>query len=240
MKIFLIAIMTILFISCKEETKKVEKLQGWTEEQKRKYYNENFAQAYEFGQFDKDSTKTFAYFFKTQYPDIKTKYSAYSFPYALEEEYIDTTKIDSTRNWFRIIVKPCFRHPYCFVVEKKDGKSFLTTKITDGDGGYRTGILAVTLKFPFPDTLYNNISERLHSFNFWRLGQDTSCKGGFDGEYWTIEAIENGKYNLVGRWVPQDCGDSVTKELSKIGFMLGKQSKLDNILTAIGAPKSDL
>lgn len=187
-----------------------------------------------------DSTKTFEYFFKTHYPDIKTKIPFDAFPYAFEEEYIDTTKIDSSRQWFRLIVNPCFRSPYCFVVEKKDGKTFLTTKITNGRGGYFTGVLISTMRFPFGDTLYNNISKQLHFQNFWGLGIDTTCHGGLDGETWMFEAIENGKYNIFDRWAPQNCGDSTTLRLSKIGILLAKLSKLDNVLTAIGAPKSGM
>lgn len=189
---------------------------------------------------ESDSTKTFAYFFKTYYPEIKTKIPFDAFPYAFEEEYIDTTKIDSSRNWFRLIVKPCFRLPYCFVVTKKGDKTFLTTKITNGDGGYHTGTLISTTKFSFSDTLYDNISKQLNSQNFWKLGIDTTCHGGTDGETWMFEAMENGKYNIFARWYPQDCGDSTTQSLSKIGLTLSKLSRLDNILTAIGAPKSGM
>ncbi|MEP7256027.1 MAG: hypothetical protein ABI666_09630 [Ferruginibacter sp.] len=235
-------ILLILFLfSCKDSVKKVDKPKGWTEEQKRNYFADNFAQQYGFGQFNgNDSTKTFSHFFVTQYPDIKTGYSSNAFPYAFEEEYIDTTKIDSSRHWFRLIVKPCFRNPYCFIVEKKNKKVFLTTKITNGNGGTYTGVLIATLKFQFDDTLYDNISRRLSTSNFWKLGIDTTCHGGFDGETWTFEALENGKYNFIWRWVPQDCGDGTTINLSKIGLQLGKLSGLDDILTALGAPKSGL
>ena len=153
---------------------------------------------------------------------------------------MDTTKIDSTRHWFRIIVRPCFRRPYCLTVEKKYNKSILTSKITNGDGGYHTGVLIATMTFPFSDTLYNNIAGQLNSLDFWKLGEDTACRSGRDGENWTFEAIENGQYNYISRWYPQGCGDSVTKKLATIGIKLGMLCKLDKILVAIGSPKSDL
>jgi hypothetical protein len=121
-----------------------------------------------------------------QYPDLKSKNKYDPFVYALEEPYIDTTQIDSSKYWFRIVVRPCFRLPYCFIFEKKNGKSFLTTKITNGDGAYYTGVLISTMRFPFGDTLYNKISSQLQSLNFWKLGKDTTCYGGFDGETWTF------------------------------------------------------
>jgi len=238
-----LAIITILitFISCSEPASKVNKVPGWTEAQKRKYFADTFAGLYGFGQYGvEDSTKTFAYFFKTHYSDIKTRYSYNPFPYAFEEEYVDTTKIDTSRHWFRIMVKPCFRRPYCFTLEKKYDQSLLTTKITNGRGGYTTGVLVLTTKFSFDDTLYDNISGKLNSLNFWKLNKDTTCHGGLDGEDWTFEAIENGKYNIISRWVPQDCGDSITKQLSYIGIHLGTLSRLDNMLVALGALRSGI
>jgi hypothetical protein len=238
----LLLITSLLFLlACKDTSQKTNQSKSWTEEQKRQYFSDSLAGLYGFGRYgESDSTKTFAYFFKTHYPNIKTKYSYDAFPYAFEEEYIDTSKIDTSRRWFRIIVRPCFRLPYCFVVEKKGNKSFLTTKITNGRGGYNTGILISTMRFPFGDTLYDNISKRLNTLNFWTLGKDTTCHGGLDGETWTIEAIDNGRYNIISRWVPQDCGDSTTINLSKIGLKLNQLGKLDKVLNAIGAPESDM
>lgn len=189
---------------------------------------------------ESDSTKTFNYFFKKHYPDIKTKIPFNAFPYAFEEEYIDTTKIDTSRWWFRIIVDPCFRQPYCFVAEKKGDKTILTTKITNGKGGYHAGVLVSTTKFHFRDTLYENISKQLNSENFWKLGTDTTCFRHLDGETWLFEAIENGKYNVFSRRTPQYCGNSTTKSLSHIGINLAELCKLDNILAGIGAPKSEI
>jgi hypothetical protein len=231
----------IIFISCSDPAPKVNKVPGWAEEQKIKYFADTFAGLYGFGQFGvEDSTKTFAHFFKTHYPNIKTRYGYDPFPYAFEEEYVDTTKIDSSRHWFRLMVIPCFRRPYCFTLEKKYNKSLLTTKITSGNGGYNTGVLVSTTKFSFGDTLYDNISMQLKSLNFWKLNKDTTCLHGTDGEVWTFEVVENGKYNIISRWAPQDCGDSVTKQLSYIGIHLAKLSRLDNILVAIGARRSDI
>ncbi len=236
MKLHLI-ILTILFVSCKDTSQKIDKPKGWTEEQKRQYFSDSIAYRYGFGQIAEDSTKTFTYFFQTHYPEIKTLYSFDAFPYAFEEEYVDTSKIDSSKHWFRVTVHPCFRLPYCFIVEKRGRKSFLTTKITDGDGGYHTGVLLMTMKLSFADTLYDNIVKHLNSLDFWKVGMDTTCQGGLDGETWVFEAIDNGKYNAVERWVPQDCGNRTTRDLAKLGLNLASLSKLDEILKTLGHPK---
>lgn len=239
MRYFFSLITIVILLSCKEAKQKINEPVEWTEAQKRKFFTDSFSTIYGYGMDEKKgSVRSFSSFFNTHYPETKSVYNAYSFPYALEEEYIDTTKIDTGRSWFRIIVQPSFRLPYCFVLEKKDGKSFLTTKITNGDGGYHTGVLMATLKFSFGDTMYDYISQKLNSLNFWKLGNDTTCGPGVDGENWMFEFIENGKYNVLSRWSPDFCGDSTTLELSKIGFHLGKLSKLDNILKAIDGTSS--
>jgi hypothetical protein len=235
-----VIIAIIIFASCKDKIQNKVDSQIWTEEQKRKFYTDSFSYSDNDFLNRRDTSINFVTFMNEQYPNLKSKNKYDPFIYALEEPYIDTTQIDTTKNWFRLVVRPCFRLPYCFVVEKKDGKSFLTTKITNGYGGYYTGVLISTMRFPFGDTLYNNISSQLASLNFWSLGSDTTCHGGFDGETWTFEAIENGKYNIISRWVPQTCGDSTTIKLSKIGLNLGKLSRLDNVLIAIGATKSGM
>lgn len=107
-------------------------------------------------------------------------------------------------------------------------------------GYYYPGVLISTMHFQFGDTLYNKVADALSSLNFWSLGDDTTCTGGFDGETWFLEAIENGKYNIVRRWSPQGCGDDNTAQLAEIGRMLGRLGKLDNVLKAIGARESGL
>jgi hypothetical protein len=123
--------------------------------------------------------------------------------------------------------------PYCLVVEKKYGKSILTTKITDGRGCNSTGNLVLTMKFRFDDTLYDNIANKLTELNFWQL-PFLGERGGVDGETWALESIEKGKYNLISRWVPQEWGDSTARELRKLGLRIRKLSQLEKILAAVG------
>ena len=218
--------------SCKEDSKPDDKSQKQkttrTEDQKRKYFANTDSLRADDGWRNgrQDSTHTFAYFMRTNYPDIKAKNIADPFIYAFEENYIDTTSIDSTVNWLRISVAPCFRRPYCLVVEKKFDKTYLTAKMTDGDGGYYWGHLDITTTKIFSDTLYNNISKQLHQLNFWTLHEDTVCHGGYDGEHWTIEAIENGQYNIIDRWVPQHCGGETTLQLGQLGLQIRDKSKI--------------
>ena len=199
------------------------------EEQKRKYFADSIAFRYGNGFMERDSALKFSYFMRTNYPDIKAQNVYDPFIYAFEENYIEPAKIDSSINWFRITVDPCFRRPYCIIVENKLHKTYVTAKMTNGDGGYHCGLLDFSLTKIFSDSLYNDISKQLHELNFWKLKKDTVCGGGFDGETWTIEAIEKGQYNIIYRWVPQDCGDKTTRQLGQLGLQIRGKSKLLDI-----------
>jgi hypothetical protein len=242
MKTVYIFLVGIVAISCQLKVEQVDKLNEWTEEQNRRDFIDSFSRLDGFGLYEAgDTVQTFANFFKSRYPNVKARNAYDAFPYALEEEYIDTTTIDTTRHWFRIIVRPCFRNPYCLTVEKKFGKTFLTTKITDGSGGYETGNLVITMKFPFGDSLYDNLVKELVELDFWSLPlRDTSCGGGLDGEVWTFESIEKGKYNLLGRWSPEGCGNNTTKQLAQLGLRIRNLSELDRVLGAFNQEKNGM
>lgn len=205
----------------------------WTEAQKRKYFEDSLSvgppKVWRF----RDSSNDFAHFFKTQYPNIKTPY-ANSFTYAMEEPIIDTSHIDPARKWFRLTVSPCFAFPYCFVLEKKDDKTLLTVKASNGDGGYFPGTLMMTLHLHLEDTLYDTISRQLHSVDFWHLGKDSACGRGTDGQTWIMEVMENGQYHLVSRWCPEDCGNAATRQLGQIGSRLRTLARLNKLFPALG------
>jgi hypothetical protein len=167
---------------------------------------------------EEDSAKTFASFFRRHYPNIHTAYYADPLPYALEEEYIDTTRVDSSREWVRFIVFPFLDLPYSLVLERNAERTYLTAKLTDGKGRYSTGQLILTSKYELRDSLAESIFKTLDSLGFWRLKGDTSCHGGTDGDVWDIEAMTKGRYNRVNRWEPHDCGNLYTRRLAELGM----------------------
>jgi hypothetical protein len=208
---------------------------AYTEADAKKFFEDSIA-----GPDHKEFTsEKFPRFLKRYYPQLKTK-TRNALIYALEEPFVDTTRIDTSKQWFRVTVDPCFRKPYSMIVEKSSGKSSLTIKVTNGFGCQYPGVLASTTKFKFVGELYDTVATKLETLNFWALGDDTTCHGGLDGERWLIEALDKGKYNVVYRWVPQSCGDSTTRNLANIVRRLATESRLDAILSAIGAPKSGL
>jgi len=153
-------------------------------------------------------------------------------PYALEEEYVDTVQIDSSREWVRFIVYSFFDLPYSLVLERKAGRTYLTMKLADGRGLYHTGQLILTSKQAVSDSLTESVFKTVDSLNFWHLHDDTSCHGGTDGSEWSIEAILHGRYNRVERWAPGGCGDSVTRKLAKLGNQLAVICDLPTLVRA--------
>jgi hypothetical protein len=215
-------ISTLTIFSCDSRDKLVVR----TEEEKRNYFQDSIANRMYNGRLGKgDSLNDFTIFAREMLADRKSKNVINPIIYALEENYIDTTDIKGDKCWFRLTVDPTFRIPYCLVVEKKNRRTYLTAKMTDGRGGYYSGKLDFSVTKVFPDTLYDNLSRQLHDLNFWSLGDDR-IDGGLDGETWIIEAIEDGKYNLIARWVPQHYGDSTTRQLGRLGIKIRETSKL--------------
>lgn len=211
----------LLGVSWHNKEPKLNASSGWAEAQKRNYFVDSFAYADGSGRWPEmlggDSARTFATFFRRQYPNNHSAYYVDPLPYALEEEYIDTTRIDSSREWLRFIVYPFLDLPYSLVLERNAGRTYLTAKLTDGRGRYSTGQLILTSKHELNDSLTNSIFNTLDSLNFWRLTQDTSCHGGLDGNVWQIEAMVKGNYNCVERWEPDHCGNLVSGRLAELG-----------------------
>ena len=238
----LIRITLFLFIisSCRQGDKKLT-ISGtskkWSQDSIKKYFKDSIAHKMYNGRMgSNDSLNDFDKFSKYILTDIKAKNISDPFILGFDENYIDTTKIDSIKQWFIISVNPCFRIPYCLILEKMDTKSLLTLKMTDGHGGYYSGYLNFISTLQDSDSLYSSISSKLHQLDFWRIKEDTTCEGGLDGEGWTFEAIENGQYNIVSRWVPLSCGNNTTRQLALIGVYLRNKLLFKKYIQAICYP----
>ena len=196
------------------------------EDSNRKYFVDSFAYVYGNG-FNKDSLHNFRHFFKTRYPEVNTPYAGDPLPYAFEEAYLDTTKIDTGKRWFRIIVDPCFGIPYCIIIARSAGRTWLTLKLTSGRGCLTLGQLYITKTMVVEDSLQDKLFQKLDSIRFWGIGIQPDC-GGTDGATWTFEALDRGRYKRVVRWSPGYCGEPAAIALSVIGGELGKLANLED------------
>jgi hypothetical protein len=229
-----IALSLLLINSCRQSDKKIvhsENNKIWTQDRIKKYFKDSIAYRMYNGQMGQGgSLNNFDTFSKYILAGIKAKNITDPFILGFEENYIDTTKIDNTKKWFRISVDPVFRIPYCLILEKVADRSILTLKMTNGYGGYYSGYLDFVSTKQYDDNLYSSVSKKLHQLDFWKVARDTTCRGGLDGEGWTFEAIENGQYNIQTRWVPLNCGNSITRQLALIGVQLRDSSQFKDYL----------
>lgn len=204
----------------------------WSEDSIRQYFKDSIAQRQYNGHMGiGQGINNFDTFSKYVLADIKAKNISDAYILGFNEPYIDTTRIDSTKKWIRISVNPCFRTPYCLILEQSGETSTLTLKMTDGHGGYYSGYLNFVSTERHFDSLYFEFSKRLHQINFWQIKDNEHCLG-FDGEDWTFEAMENGQYNIVTRWLPLHCGNDVTRKLALIAIDLRTKSKFKNYIRA--------
>jgi hypothetical protein len=217
---FLIVCISLLFFSCHRVSDKP--VNNWTENQKRQYFQDSIAFRYGWGTVNsKGNLNDFSVFMDSMYPESRAKNKYNPFVYAFEEPYIDTTNIDPSKYWIRIIIDPCWRIPVCITLEKRNKLSYLSTKITNGQGGYYTGLLLLTITKVFPDTLYDNISLKLNSLNYWNQQEEPDpC---LDGETWYFEGVEKGHYNyFMRRCLGSNEKDGSRRQLYAIGcYLLG-------------------
>ncbi len=221
----LLFFLLLVVSSCKSDNDKTEN-SSWTEEQKRIYFQDSIASKEYYGFAEGKRLSNFSVFSARMFSHIKAK-NKDPLIYAFEEPYIDTTKIDNKKSWLRVTVNPAFRVPYCLIVEKINGKTYLTSKMMNGYGDDLENTLAFSLTTIYSDTLYNSVFKELRKLDFWELSNaNPNLESGVDGEGWTIEAIEAGKHNRVYRWVPQHSRDEATRRLGKLGIRLRETSKV--------------
>jgi hypothetical protein len=86
---------------------------------------------------------------------------------------------------------------------KADGSAGLTTKVSDGAGGYKPGKLIENASRPLIQRQTDEFLANVKRFQFWELPtHETSATVGCDGSQWIIEGVKGGKYHVVDRWTP--------------------------------------
>lgn len=203
----------ILLFGCLSEQQSTDKAIAWTETEKRTYFNDSIAFRYAFGTY-RDDLNSYEVFMDSLFPETSSQPLYNPFLYAMEEPNMSGHLIDSPKKWLRIFVAPTFARPYCLILEEDKKYSNLTLKMTNGSGGYHTGVLNLNVVTMHSDSLHEKVFEELGELNFWELGLDSACLDGVHGESWTFEAIQNGHYHSVWRWSPSFCGDTATKQLA--------------------------
>ena len=104
---------------------------------------------------------------------------------------------------YRFLWLRTFHHPVSVRVEiGRDGIGLVTTKVTDGAGGYSPGRMKLNRTRRLTKQQTDWLLERINALGFWSLAVH-EAPGGFDGAQWVIEGVKDGKYHVVDRWSPK-------------------------------------
>jgi hypothetical protein len=122
---------------------------------------------------------------------------------------------------------------------KAEGEGVVTTRMSDGRGGYDTGRLTLNRTRPVSREEVQSFLVRLRDLSFWSMpseddGGVEDSRGyrlktsGLDGARWVLEGIKDGEYHVVDRWSPEYPGESVaSREYGQICRYLLKLGRVD-------------
>jgi len=147
--------------------------------------------------------------------DVKKKWYSEALR-ALDEPSLASEPAGSASNEsYRFLWLRSFHHPIAIRIDiNNDGTSRLTTKVSDGKGGYEQGKLIVNRKRRLTKEQTSWFLDRVKELGFWDLPayekqtEETGPNGErtvivtLDGAQWIFEGIKDKKYHVVNRWSP--------------------------------------
>jgi hypothetical protein len=98
----------------------------------------------------------------------------------------------------------------------QDGTGLLTTKSTNGQGGYKPGELVINKTRALTKKQTSQALARINGNGFWGLPSyekpkegigtngEKTVEIGLDGAQWILEGVKDGKYQVTDRWSPKD------------------------------------
>src|ERR1017187_7041429 len=123
---------------------------------------------------------------------------------ALGEPSLFQMAKNSKAESYRFVWLRTFHHPVIVRVDiNADGSAELTTKVSNGAGGYEPGKLIENASRPLIQRQTEKFLATIKRLQFWELPTNETSEGvGCDGSQWLIEAVPAGKYHVVDRWTP--------------------------------------
>lgn len=118
------------------------------------------------------------------------------------------SRSDSRAMAYRFLWLRSFHHPISVrLIIKPDLTGVLIVKIANGTGGYRPGSLIRNESMPIGKQGTALLLTRVVQAYFWEM-PTRGRPGGTDRSEWILEAVTDGKYQIVDRWSPGE-GDPV-------------------------------
>lgn len=106
---------------------------------------------------------------------------------------------------YRFLYLRTFHHPISVrLTIASDGTGLLTSKETNGAGGYEPGRLIRNTATKLTKDQAGWFRDDVDRFGFWKLParRDTKGEVGLDGAQWIVEGSKDGRYHIVDRWSP--------------------------------------
>jgi hypothetical protein len=107
---------------------------------------------------------------------------------------------------YRFLYLRSFDHPIAVRLSiAADGTGALTSKETNGAGGYEPGSLIRNRTVKLSEKRVESFREKVEELGFWKLPtwpEPDEKTVGVDGAQWILEAAEGGRYHVVDRWSP--------------------------------------
>ena len=104
---------------------------------------------------------------------------------------------------YRFYYLPTFDPPYIIRLSRSASGVLLTTKGTDGMGGYEPGKIVKDESAPLSETQWRRLLRALSGARFW-TADSYKPEGGYDGERYIVEGYDRNHYHFVDRWSPPD------------------------------------
>jgi hypothetical protein len=104
---------------------------------------------------------------------------------------------------YRFLWLRTFHNPVAIRLDvMSDGTSILTTKVTNGAGGYSPGKLIVNSTRKLSLEQLRGFLKSVEKTRFWIMPTLDEERNGCDGSEWIIEGVKDGQYHVVTRWSP--------------------------------------
>ena len=121
-----------------------------------------------------------------------------------EPSLLELSRRDATAEVYRFLWLRSFHHPISVrLVVRKDGRATLTSKESDGKGGYEPGKLIRNTTATLSKEQTDLFRSQVKHYALWNLPTRQSGQIGLDGAQWIIEISGGGRYHIIDRWSPR-------------------------------------
>ncbi len=114
---------------------------------------------------------------------------------------------------YRLLWLPTFHHSVCVRVDRTPRGAKLHVTVLDGQGGYDPGLVAIDRNILLPEEEWKKLNEYLEKAGFWAMPARIADDGGCDGDQLIVEGIQEGKYHLVDRWMPEPAYEELCRHM---------------------------